>query len=447
MATDPFRISNAQRAEAEGHVRRLVARKQSWLEAAGETTAGATMQTIGIVGAGLMGTALAAVHAQRGLATILVDTDAEALRGAPDRVRRLLVDGEHRLPGSAELGAATSPPRLQCAAEPAALARCDLVLESIVEKTAAKKALYRQLETELPPEVTIGSNTSTIPIGKLALELDRPGRFCGVHFFHPVGERRLVEIIPGKATELATTEKALCYARAVDKLPIVVADGPGFLVNRLLLPLLTEALELLLDGASLDDVQRAALDFGMAKGPFTLLDEIGLDTALSGGRVLWEAFPERILASPLLISMVKKGRLGCKTGAGFFEYPADGHGLAASKSPRVAPETLALIGQWARQPQHLDRRQIAARLLLPMVLEGSRLLGEGVAREAGDVDLGAVFGLGFPTDRGGPLFWADRLGPPRILQMLEALAELGPRFAPTAELIEMAESGRGFYGA
>lgn len=458
VASHLFAMSEADRLRARRHLERLVAWKRrsvALLRSDPESSA----RTIGIVGAGLMGTAIAAVHTRHGLSTVLADVDHRAVEKAPQQIlASLKLQPTCSSPQSAERlsqpNEATIAERIRCTTDLGELARCDLVLESIVEKPETKRALYAELEPLLAESTVLASNTSTIPIGRLASELEHPKHFCGIHFFHPVGQRPLVEIIKGETTAPTTVHKALSYARSIGKLPIVVDDGPGFLVNRLLLPWLTEALELLLEGATVESIEQAALNFGMAKGPLKLLDEIGLDTALAGGRVLWEAFPERIVASPLLITMVKRGRLGSKSGAGFYEYPptptvpqpTDPVGSHAAEADRpVAAETLELIAQWAGKPRSHDSHELATRMFLPMIVEATRALSEGIASEVRDVDLGVLFGLGFPADRGGLLFWADQLGPEQLVGMLEQRASLGPRFEPTPWLRRLAADGGRFY--
>jgi 3-hydroxyacyl-CoA dehydrogenase/enoyl-CoA hydratase/3-hydroxybutyryl-CoA epimerase/3-hydroxyacyl-CoA dehydrogenase/enoyl-CoA hydratase/3-hydroxybutyryl-CoA epimerase/enoyl-CoA isomerase len=276
----------------------------------------------------------------------------------------------------------------------------------------------------------------------LASGVDGPGRFCGIHFFHPVRHRSLVEIVRGPETSDATIAAAVGHAKRIQKMPIVVDDGPAFLVNRLLFPYLIEAMDLLLDGATIEQVERAATEFGMAIGPLRILDEIGIDTVVHAGRVMWQAFPDRTVASPLLITMYKKKRLGRKSGAGFFAYDSP----AAWDGPsRPDPAVDALIAQWAREPQELTAETITHRLILPMVLEATRLLEERKVRHPADVDLAVLFGLGFPRARGGLLYWADTMGADRILAMLGPLQSLGPRLEPTQLLRETAERGGKFY--
>jgi 3-hydroxyacyl-CoA dehydrogenase/enoyl-CoA hydratase/3-hydroxybutyryl-CoA epimerase/3-hydroxyacyl-CoA dehydrogenase/enoyl-CoA hydratase/3-hydroxybutyryl-CoA epimerase/enoyl-CoA isomerase len=333
----------------------------------------------------------------------------------------------------------------------AELGRCDLVVEAIVESYATKRNLYGQLEEHLDRHAVFASNTSTIPVGRLAANLADPARFCGLHFCPPVQHRPLVEVVRAPRTSDHTVATAVTHVKAIAKMPIVVQDGPAFLVNRLLLPYLGEALELLLEGASIEAVERAATDFGMARGPLRLLDEIGLDTALRAGWVLAEAFPERIVASPLLVAMVKAGRLGYKSGAGFFEYAGAAGGGASALAEQAADEAVAdhvlrpLLTPWARPAAPHTPHCITMRLLLPMVLEATRILEENKVRDPRDIDLAVIFGLGFPVARGGLLWWADTLGAARLIEMLRPLERLGPRARPTPLLRELARSAGHFY--
>jgi 3-hydroxyacyl-CoA dehydrogenase/enoyl-CoA hydratase/3-hydroxybutyryl-CoA epimerase/3-hydroxyacyl-CoA dehydrogenase/enoyl-CoA hydratase/3-hydroxybutyryl-CoA epimerase/enoyl-CoA isomerase len=410
------------------------------------------VRQVAIVGAGMMGAAIAAANVRRSVPVVLADSDPQALATAVERIAGEL----------AEAGRSPSPEILEtvrrlvtCTTEDARLGQCDLVLESIVESEPAKQHLYARLEPHLAPATILASNTSTIPIGRLAAKLADGRRFLGLHFFHPVRGRPLVEVVRGPQTGEQAIASAVAYVRSIEKVPIVVGDRPGFLVNRLLFPYLAEAFELLLDGAGVANVERAATDFGMAMGPLRLMDEIGLDTVVLGGRVLWEAFPERIHPSPLLVAMYKAGRLGRKSQAGFFAYPA---GLAAGELGRKKTGTVPvfydpavdeLIAAWARPPQHVPAEDILARLLLAMLLEGARILEEW----KGDcprflpsaIDLAVVLGLGFPAARGGLLRWADSLGIRRVLSMLDGYGRLGPRFEAPQLLRAMAAEGRPFY--
>lgn len=391
-----------------------------------------------IVGMGMMGTAIAAVHVKHGLPVVVADMDDRLLASAPERIVAELAGQSGPAQGTWPDAVARL---VRPAAEEAAIARCDLVLESIVETLSAKQQLYGRLEPQLPATTVLATNTSTIPIERLAAKLREPGRFCGLHFFHPVRVKPLVEVVRGPQTSSHTVTAMSAYARRIGKIPIVVADGPGFLVNRLLMFYLNEALELLLDGATVSQIDQAAVDFGMGMGPIRFLDEIGLDTALLSGMVLRDAFPERIPASPLLIQMIKAGRLGRKSRAGFFSY-ADARGLNEPGQPD--PATSPILARWARPPQRFSAAAIVARLLLPMILEATRILEEKRVSDGREIDVGMLFGVGFPQSRGGLLYWADTLGAEQVVQLLKPLESLGERFRSTPLLLDMARTRRPF---
>jgi len=438
LQVDQQRSDRLLRQRAQQNVRRLIEhnRRETGLE--GTDLRPQPVRSVGIVGAGLMGTAIAAVHVQRNLPVVITDTDHNALHGAAEKIVAELA-GEMPHAEARDLVARL----LHSSAEPSAVARCELVIESIVENVAAKHRLYAQLKGHLGKGAILGSNTSTIPIERLAAEVDDPARFCGYHFCHPVGRRPLVEIVRGPATSDQTIATMVAHAKATGRMPIVVGDGPGFVVNRLLLPYLGEGLELLLEGVPVAAVEHAAVQFGMANGPLRMSDEIGLDTALQGGWVLAAAFPDRVAANPLLVAMVKAGRLGRKSGAGFFRYdrpaadpPAEG---------QIDPPLQRLIDQWARTPVSHSAEMITDRLLLPVVLEATRILSQGEVRDPRDVDLAMIFGLGFPAWRGGLLFWADTLGAQRIVERLGPLWRLGARAEPTPMLTRLARTGGRFY--
>lgn len=426
MSTEPQKppTATAPQERALRNVAALIERNRQDTGLDGTPAGPRPVESVGIVGAGLMGTSIAIAEMRCGLPVVIVDHDRRAVHAAQAKIAAS--------PLSEEGGMVTATDDL------ATVAGCDLVVEAIVETFAAKNKLYADLEGQLRPDAVLASNTSTIPIGRLAVGLNEPARFCGLHFCHPVLERPLVEIIRGPKTSDETVATAAAHVKAIGKMPIVVQDGPGFLVNRLLLPYLGEAMELLLEGATVEAVEQAATEFGWAKGPLRLLDEIGLDTTLQGGWILSEAFPERIAASPLLVGLIKAGRLGRKSGAGFFKYP--------DSEDRPDDVLRQLIAQWAQPAQQHTPHSITARLLLPMLLEAARVLEENKVRDPRDVDLAVLFGLGFPAAQGGLLWWADSLGAARIIEMLRPLQRLGQRAQPTALLRSMARRAGHFYG-
>ncbi|MFM9058213.1 MAG: 3-hydroxyacyl-CoA dehydrogenase NAD-binding domain-containing protein [Planctomycetaceae bacterium] len=396
--------------------------------------------TPAVVGAGIMGAGIAAAHLRSGFPVTLVDIDPEALAASvPGILEEAAWDHASRRTNAARaLGLAGS---LRTAVGLAAVAAADIVLESVTERPDVKQQVLADIERTVAADAIVCTNTSTNPIARLAAGLARPERFCGLHFFNPVRRMTLVEVVRGPATADATVAAAVAHAKRLGKCPIVVRDSPGFLVNRVLMPYLHEATELMREGVDPVRIDCVARDFGMPLGPIELYDMIGLDTAFYAGLVLSAAFGERIEASPLVPALVKAGRLGRKTGAGFYRY--------ASAGPRarivgVDAESRVALDRYALPPRDASADTIADRLLLPMLLESLRTLDEGIVRDGRDVDLAVIHALGFPAFRGGLLAWADTLGADAILRRLEPLAELGPRMLPSPGLLDVARSGGRF---
>ncbi len=393
-----------------------------------------------VVGAGIMGAGIAASHLRAGFPVTLVDIDERALaasvpvildEAAWDRAAKR-TDATRALALAGELRAATGL---------AAVAGADIVIESVTERPDVKQRVLADIERSVGPDAILCTNTSTNPIGRLAEALARPERFCGLHFFNPVRRMTLVEVVRGPATSDATVAAAVAHAKRLGKCPIVVRDAPGFLVNRVLMPYLHEATELVREGVDPARIDRVARAFGMPMGPIELYDMIGLDTAFYAGLVLSAAYGDRIEASPLIPALVKSGRLGRKTGSGFYRYSG------ADQKARIVgvdPEARDALARYALPPRDATDRTIADRLLLPMLLEALRALDEGIVRDGRDVDLAVIHALGFPAFRGGLLAWADTLGAAEVVRRLGPLAELGPRMIPTPGLVTMAGEGRRF---
>jgi 3-hydroxyacyl-CoA dehydrogenase/enoyl-CoA hydratase/3-hydroxybutyryl-CoA epimerase/3-hydroxyacyl-CoA dehydrogenase/enoyl-CoA hydratase/3-hydroxybutyryl-CoA epimerase/enoyl-CoA isomerase len=403
----------------------------------------AKIASAGVVGAGVMGQGIAAANVKRGIAVALMDADQAALaRGVTGVLNE--VSYNKQLKGPDVERAVAMAPLVNGTLSDAELCRADLVIEAIVENRDAKQQLFARLETRLDDDAILCSNTSTIPITQLGAGLVHPERFCGLHFFNPVRQMPLVEVIRGKKTSDATVATAVAYAKALGKSPIVMNDGPGFLVNRLLLPYMNEAALLLCQGASISEVERAAKAFGMPMGPITLYDVVGLDVAVHAGRTMLEAFPDRVVPAPILAMLVEHGRLGQKVGRGFFDYaPAKG-----GKPPRGndSDEVAHLIDECRNgELRKFTPEELTDRLFLPMLVEATRVLEDGLVRDPRDVDLALIFGIGFPPFRGGLLFWADQLGAAEIVKKLAAYRSLGRRFEPTKMLTDLALSNAKFY--
>lgn len=392
-----------------------------------------------VIGAGVMGQGIAAANIKRGIPVALGDVSAEAVgRGVAAALGEASFNRETKGPDVKR--ALELAPLLNGTTSDDELAKADIVVEAIFENAEAKKALYARLEPKLPAHAVLCSNTSTIPISALAAGLERPEQFCGLHFFNPVRQMPLVEVIRGQATSDATMATAVAYARRLGKSPIVVGDGPGFLVNRVLLPYMNEALLLVEEGAAIKHVDRAATAFGMPMGPITLYDTVGLDVAVHAGAVMNEAFPDRVKPSTILPAMVEAGRLGKKAGRGFFDY-------GGKKKDRgvESPEVEALIKAHRRGEKKFSHEELADRLFLPMLLEATRVLEDGVAASVQDVDLALIYGIGFPPFHGGLFFWADTIGAAAIVEKLKNYQNLGERFAPTKLLLDKAKTNKKFY--
>jgi 3-hydroxyacyl-CoA dehydrogenase/enoyl-CoA hydratase/3-hydroxybutyryl-CoA epimerase/3-hydroxyacyl-CoA dehydrogenase/enoyl-CoA hydratase/3-hydroxybutyryl-CoA epimerase/enoyl-CoA isomerase len=324
------------------------------------------------------------------------------------------------------------------------LCHSDIVVEAIVEAPEPKQHLFGRLEPLMRDDAILCSNTSTIPITQLASRLEHPERFCGLHFFNPVRQMPLVEVIRGKKTSDKTIATAVAYAKALGKSPIAMNDGPGFLVNRLLLPYMNEAALLLCEGAAIQEVDKAAKAFGMPMGPITLYDVVGLDVAVHAGRTMVEAFPDRVVPASLLQLLVERGRIGQKVGKGFFDYGP----TKAGKPPRGtnSDEVSQLIADCQAGPQRkFTKEELTDRLFLPMLVEATRVLEDRLVRDVRDVDLALIYGIGFPPFRGGLFFWADQVGAAKIVDKLKQYAPLGKRFERTTMLKNLAERGDRFY--
>jgi len=393
-----------------------------------------------VIGAGIMGAGIAASHLRAGFPVTLVDVQADALaasfagildeaawdRGTKrtDPVRAVALSG-----------------KLHTATRMSAIAECDLVIESVLERADIKRQVLVEIERTVGPTAVIATNTSTNPIAKLAEPLQNPSRFCGIHFFNPVRRMTLVEVIRGPATSDETVATAVAHVKQLGKCPIVVRDSPGFLVNRVLMPYLHESVEMLREGIEAKRIDRIARGFGMPMGPLELYDMIGLDTAFYAGLVLSAAYGDRIEASPLIPALVKSGRLGRKTGVGFYHY---GTGGQHARIDRPDEGVMTLIKPYALPVRETTDATIRDRLLLPMLLEALRVLDEGIVRDGRDIDLAVIHALGFPAFRGGLLAWGDSLGAAEVVRRLAPLADLGIRMQPTPRLLALAAADESF---
>jgi 3-hydroxyacyl-CoA dehydrogenase/enoyl-CoA hydratase/3-hydroxybutyryl-CoA epimerase len=313
----------------------------------------------------------------------------------------------------------------------------EIVVEAVFEDLAVKRQVLEEIARQVPVDTVIATNTSTIPIGEIAQSVPHPERVLGMHFFSPVEKMPLLEVIPHEGTTAEPVVTAVHFGRRMGKTVIVVADTPGFWVNRILSPYLNEAGFLLEEGVPIEVIDDAMTGWGFPVGPVALLDEVGLDVAEKAGKVMHQGFGERLTPSRVIGVMRADDRLGRKNGRGFYFYK-DGHKTGADGS------VYRLLG--VRNASEVDPERVRDRLVYAMLNEAAAAMSEGVVRTPRDADIGAVFGIGFPPFRGGPLRTLDAVGAGEVVAKLEKLVVLhGPRFAPAPVLLELARVGGRWY--
>ena len=407
-----------------------------------------SISKVGVLGAGVMGGGIAHLAASRGIESWMKDIEHEAVTGGLQHARGLFDKAVKRRRMNVR-EATQAMESISGGVEYHGLSGSDVVVEAIVEKMEVKKAVLAELEDHVSADCIIATNTSSLSVEEMASALSRPERFCGMHFFNPVHRMPLVEVIraPGTSDEAIAT----IYRLALDlgKVPVVVGDGPGFLVNRILGPYLNEAGFLLSDGASIEMIDRVAKRFGMPMGPLRLVDEVGIDVSSHAGASLHGALGDRLTPAPALLELGRTGRLGKKGGLGFYRYE-DGKDKGIDDSiyaelPSVPTPGASEAGTIAGAD---GERVVRRRLVLAMINEAARILGDGIAASAADVDLAMIMGTGFPPFRGGLLRFADTLHPRGLVDRLEQLAEVhGERFTPAPTLVRLALKDQTLYTA
>ena len=402
--------------------------------------AGHPVRTLAVIGAGVMGAGIAQWSAARGYPVILKDIAPEMLAKGLKVAEKIFRDAaKRRLFTEAEATAGLD--RIRPVAGDAPLTQVDLVIEAAVEKLELKQKIFRQLEARAGAHTILATNTSALSIDAIASGLTDPSRVVGIHFFNPVHRMQLVEIVRGARTSPAALDTALQFVKAIGKLPVLVKDSPGFLVNRILLPYMVEAVRLFNEGCSVGQLDKLMLDFGMPMGPLRLSDEVGLDVAQHVATDLQNRLPKPVPINDTLEKMIAKGWLGKKSGTGFYVFSKE---KGAREQPNDEVGFLQTTGKG--QGQAAATRQ--DRLVLVMINEAARVLEEGVVDAPDDVDFGMIFGTGWAPFRGGPLRYADTLGAAEIVQRLERLASsVAPYFAPCERLKEMARTQARFYPA
>ncbi|MGO9431640.1 3-hydroxyacyl-CoA dehydrogenase NAD-binding domain-containing protein [Rhodoblastus sp.] len=401
-----------------------------------------SIKKIGVLGAGFMGAGIAYVSALAGLEVVLIDRDQAAADKGKAHAESLLAAAVKKGRSTEEAKARTLA-LIQPAADYAALAGVDLIVEAVFEDRAVKAEATAKALAVVGPEAIFASNTSTLPITSLATNWPKPENFIGVHFFSPVDKMLLVETILGEKTGDRALAVALDFIRAIRKTPIVVNDSRGFFANRCVTNYLREGHLMLMEGVPAAMIENVARMAGMPVGPLSLNDEVALDL---GWRILQatkaDLGPQAVdpAQEKLLEEMVVKlGRLGRKNGKGFYDYPA---GAAKKLWPGLADLPATKL-----DPDTLDVSELKQRLLVVQAVEAARTVEDGVVTDPREADVGSIIGFGFAPFTGGALSYIDFMGVKNFVALCDRLAaKYGARFAPPALLREMAEKGETFYG-
>jgi 3-hydroxyacyl-CoA dehydrogenase len=383
------------------------------------------VHSVGVIGAGTMGSGITMAFLNAGVPVTLVEMAQAALDRGMAAIRKTYEGAAAKgrmTDAQVEQRMALVTPTLALDA----LGDADLVVEAVFEELGIKRDLFARLDAVAKPGAILASNTSFLDLDQIAAATSRPEWVVGLHFFSPANVMRLLEIVRGAKTSDAVLATALKIAKTIGKVPVVSRVGPGFIANRVMAPRSRQAMELILEGPTPQEIDRALFDYGFAMGPFAMGDLVGLDVIGRGSN-------ERTLQGDL----VKLGRLGQKQGGGFYDYDD-------KRQPRPSPVAAQVIADFAkakgiesRGPQEAEA--IIGRLLYPVVNEGAKVLEEGIAIRASDIDVACILGYNWPVYTGGPMFWADTVGLPKVVEALRAMG-----VEPARLLVEKAASGGGF---
>ena len=402
---------------------------------AGPQVAPLPIERVGVVGAGTMGAGIAVCFANAGIDVTLLDVSREAVALGLERVGALYGESVERGKLSGEQAEAARA-RIRGAVEYSALGDVDMAVEAVFEDPALKCQVFERLDRSTPPRAILASNTSTLDIDRLAARTTRPQQVVGTHFFSPAHVMKLMENVRGRASSPQTLATVMALARRLGKIAVLAGNCDGFIGNRMLQYYGAEAERLLEEGATPEQIDGVIEAFGFAMGPLAMRDLAGNDVGWAIRRN--RALPADERWSPILERMAAQGRLGRKSGRGFYLYEG--------RKRRSDPQVLALICAVSRElgieRREIGEAEILARLLHPLINEGAKLLAEGIAARAGDIDVVYIHGYGFPAYKGGPMYWAEQEGLAKVIDTLERLAPShGARWQPCAYLRAAAARG------
>lgn len=389
-----------------------------------------------VLGAGVMGGGIAQLFAAKGLPVRMKDINNKALgHGLQSAAKVFKGQLKKRIIDKREFDLKMG--KISTSLDYKGFKKIDLVVEAVVERMAVKQAVLKECEGQVNENAILATNTSSLSITEMSEVLSRPDKMAGMHFFNPVHKMPLVEVIRGDKTSDETTATIVALSKKLGKIPVVVKDKEGFLVNRLLMPFLNEALFILEEGESIAHIDEALLNFGMPMGAFILLDEIGLDIGFHVAEILHKAFGERMAPAGLMKIIVDSGRLGKKNQKGYYRY---------EKGERKIPDESIYDLRSPSRKIHMSSYEIVDRCILIMLNEAAHCLDEKIVDKPEYVDGGMIFGTGFPPFRGGLLRYAENRGIREIVGRLEDFTKkYGDRFTPAKLLTKLAKSGKGFY--
>ncbi len=396
------------------------------------------VKSAAVLGAGTMGGGIAQLFAAKGVHTHLKDINWDAItKGFGHAYSLFEKQVKRRKMKPSELDNAMA--RIQGTTHYGGFKNLDVVVEAVVENMDLKKKVFQELEANCGPQTVLATNTSSLSVTEMGRATKNPGRVVGMHFFNPVDKMPLIEIIRGKETSDEAVAAIFQFSKAIGKTPIVVGDGPGFVVNRILAPYLNEAVYLMAEGVPPKKLDAVLESFGMPMGPATLLDEIGLDVGQKVSKILYQAFGERMKPPALMDKVTEGGHYGKKTGRGIYIYEDGG------KKKSVDTGLYGRLGI-TENSNAVSEDVIQKRMIYVMINEAARIVEEKLVRKVADVDIGMIYGTGFAPFRGGLLRYADSVGADAIVSDLELFSRTyGARFAPSAYLQQLAVGGKKFY--